>query len=69
MPTIHAISGTVYLASLSTISFTFDTISSHDADFGHPDFGVFLIDSNPESNLFFQWQIQMVYSHGKLLNL
>ena len=45
MQTIHAISCSVYLASLSTISYTFDTISSQDADFGLSDLGAFLIDS------------------------
>ena len=53
MPTIHAISGTVYLASLSAISFIFDTISSEDVDFGLPDLDEFSIDPNPESNFFF----------------
>ena len=56
MPTIHAISCTVYLASLSTISFTFDIISSQDADFHFHDLGAFSIDSNPESNFFFHLQ-------------
>ena len=37
---------TVYLASLSTISFTFDTILSQDANFRLPDLGAFSIDSN-----------------------
>ena len=40
MPTIHAMSHTVYLASLSTI-FTFDTIFLQDVDFGLPDLGAF----------------------------
>ena len=53
MPTVRAISCTVYLAYLSTISFTFDTISSQAADFGLSDLGAFSIDSNPESNFFF----------------
>ena len=48
-----AISCTVYLASLTTISFTFDTIPSQDADFGLPALGAFSIDSNPESNFVF----------------
>ena len=54
-PNIHALSHTIYLACLSTISFTFDfdTISSQDADFGLPDLRAFSIDSNPESNFFF----------------
>ena len=37
MPTIYAISRTAYLASLSTLFFTFDTISLQDADFDLPD--------------------------------
>ena len=53
MLTIRALSRTIYLVSLSTITFTFDTISSQDADFGHPDLGAFSIDSNPESNFSF----------------
>ena len=44
MLTIRAISRNVYLASLSTISFTFNTISSLDADFDPPDLGAFSID-------------------------
>ena len=56
MPTIHAISRTVYLASLSAISYIFDTISSEDADFGLPDLDEFSIDPNPESNFFFDLQ-------------
>ena len=56
MPTTPALSRTVYLASLSTISFTFDTILSQAADFGLHDFGAFSTDSNPESNFFFHLQ-------------
>ena len=56
MPIICAISCTVYLASLSTISLTFDTISSQDAEFGLPDLGAFAIHSNPESDFFFLLQ-------------
>ena len=36
------------------ISFIFETISIRDANFGLPDFGAFLMDSTPDSNLFFQ---------------
>ena len=36
------------------ISFIFETISLGDANFGLPDFGAFLMDSTPDSNLFFQ---------------
>ena len=50
MLTIRAISRTVYLVSLSTISFTFDTISSQAADFSLPDLYAFSVDSNPELN-------------------
>ena len=32
--------------------FTFDKISSQDADFGLPDSGAISIDSSPESNFF-----------------
>ena len=53
MPVFRAISRTVYLAYFSTFFFTYDTISSQDSDFGIPDLGAFLIDSNPESNYFF----------------
>ena len=35
MPTFRAISRTVNLASLSMISFIFETISLRDANFGH----------------------------------
>ena len=56
MPNIHAISDTVDLVSLKTISFTFDKISSRDADFGFPDLGAFSMDSNPKSNVFFHLQ-------------
>ena len=54
MPTFRAISRTVNLASPSMISFIFETISLLDANFGLPDFGAFLMDSTPDSNLFFQ---------------
>ena len=43
----------VYLAYLLTISFTLDTISSQDVNFGISDLGAFSINSNPESNFFF----------------
>ena len=43
MPTFHAISRTVNLASPSMISFILETISLRDADFGLPDFGAFLM--------------------------
>ena len=36
------------------ISFIFETISLGAAYFGLPDFGAFLMDSTPDSNLFFQ---------------
>ena len=54
MPTFRAISRIVNLASPSMISFILETISLRDADFGLPDFGVFLMDSTPDSNFFFQ---------------
>ena len=54
MPTYRAISRTVNLASPSTISLFFETTSLRDAIFGLPDFGAFLMDSTPDSNLFFQ---------------
>ena len=54
MPTFRAISRTENLASLSMISFIFETISLRDANFGLPDFSAFLMDSTPDSNLFFQ---------------
>ena len=54
MPTFREISRTVNLASLSMISFIFETISLRVANFGLPDFGAFLMDSTPDSNLFFQ---------------
>ena len=54
MPTFRAISQTVNLASPSMISFIFETISLRDANFGLPDFGAVLMDSTPDSNLFFQ---------------
>ena len=54
MPTFCAISRNVNLASPSMISFIFETISLGDANFGLPDFGAFLMDSTPDSNLFFQ---------------
>ena len=54
MPTFRAISRTVYLASPSMISFIFETIFLGAAYFGLPDFGAFLMDSIPDSNLFFQ---------------
>ena len=56
MPNIGAISRTVYLAYLSTISFTFDTILSQDADFDLSDLGAFSIDSNPKCKFFFHQQ-------------
>ena len=52
MPTIHPISHTVYLATLLTISFTFDTILSQDD--GLPDLDAFVIECNTESNFFFK---------------
>ena len=57
MPTFRAILRTAILASPSKISFIFGTISLRDANFGLPDFGAFLIDSTPDSDLFFQLQI------------
>ena len=54
MPTFRAISRTVNMTSYSMISFIFETISLRDANFGLPDFGAFLMDSTPDSNLFFQ---------------
>ena len=36
------------------ISFNFETISLGDANFDLPDFGALLMDSTPDSNLFFQ---------------
>ena len=54
MPTFRAISQTVNLVSPSMISFIYETISLRDANFGLPDFGAFLMDSTPDSNLFFQ---------------
>ena len=54
MPTFRAISRTVNLASSSMISFIFETIFLGDANFGLPDFGAFLMDSTPDSNLFSQ---------------
>ena len=54
MPTFRAILRTVKLASPSKISFIFKMISLRDANFGLPDFGAFLIDSTPDSNLLFQ---------------
>ena len=51
MQTIRALSRTVNLAPLSTNSYTFDTISSQNADFGLFDLGAFSIDSNPNSVL------------------
>ena len=54
MPTFRAISRTVNLVSPSMISFIFETIFLRDANFGLPDFGAFLMDSTPDSNLFFQ---------------
>ena len=53
MPIFRAISRTVDLASPSMISFIFETISLRDANFGLPDFGAFLMDYTPDSNLFF----------------
>ena len=54
MPTFRAISRTVNLASPSMISLSFEMISLRDANFGLPDFGAFLMDYTPDSNLFFQ---------------
>ena len=54
MPTFRAISQTVNLASPSMISFIFEMIYLGDANFGLPDFGAFLMDSTPDSKLFFQ---------------
>ena len=48
MPTFHAISQTVNLASPSMISFIFETISLQAANFRLPDFGAFLMDSKPD---------------------
>ena len=36
------------------ISFVFEIIALLDANFGLPDFGAFLMDSKPDSYLFFQ---------------
>ena len=36
--------------------FTFDTILSQDTDFGFPDLGAFLIDSNAEPDFFIHLQ-------------
>ena len=52
MSTFRVISRTVNLASSSMISFIFEMISLQDANFGLPDFGAFLMDSTPDSNLF-----------------
>ena len=54
MPTFRAISRTVNLLSPSMIFFIFKTISLRDVNFGLPDFGAFLMDSTPDSNVFFQ---------------
>ena len=54
MPTFHAISQAVNLASPSMISFIFETISLQAANFRLPDFGAFLMDSKPDKILFFQ---------------
>ena len=54
MPTFRAISQTENLAFPSMISFIFEAISYGDAKFGLPNFGAFLMDSTPDSNLFFQ---------------
>ena len=54
MLTFRAISRNVNLSSPSMISSFFETISLRDANFGQPDFGAFLMDSTPHSNLFFQ---------------
>ena len=54
MPAIRAISYTVYLASFTTISFTYDTISSQDADFGFPDLGAFSITLTENQMSFFR---------------
>ena len=48
MPTFHAISRTVNLASPSMISFIFETISLRAANFCLLDFGAFLMDSTPD---------------------
>ena len=52
----RAISRTVNVATPSMISFTLETISIGDADFGLPDFGTFLMDSTPDSNFCFHRQ-------------
>ena len=54
MPTFRALSRTVYLASPSMNSIIFEAISLGAAYSGLPDFGAFLMDSTPDSNLFFQ---------------
>ena len=54
MTNFRAISQTVYLTSPSMIFFVFETIALLDANFGLPDFGAFLMDSKPDSYLFFQ---------------
>ena len=54
MPSFRVISRTVNLASPSMISFIFETISLRDANSGLPDFCAFLMDSTPDSNLFYQ---------------
>ena len=53
MSTICPVSRTIYQASLSTFSFTCDTILPKDEDFGLPDLGTFFIYSNEEENFFF----------------
>ena len=54
MPTFGAISRTVNLLSPSMIFFILKTISLRDVNFGLPDFGALLMDSTPDSNVFFQ---------------
>ena len=54
MRTFRALSRIVNLASPLMISFIFETFSLGDANFGLPDFGAFLTDSTPDSNVFFQ---------------
>ena len=48
MPTFHAISRTVNLASPLMISSIFETISLRVVNFGLPDLGAFLMDSTPD---------------------
>ena len=52
MHILRSISRTVNL--VSPLMIIFETISLRDANFGLPDFDAFLIDSTPDSKLFFQ---------------